>query len=295
MNTATLWTPSLTIRRLEYFVAELPILVIPALLVARPAALASTTFLEMTVLFFLLFNLGDMANCLSDVELDEVHKPHLSRAVRALGARAVLAQIALSGLAALGLAAHLGWRSGDLLVPGLVLAGIPLGAAYSLEPVRFKRRGLLHLACQWAVLFLGPMLLTAIAMGERRPWLVLGFALAFGALQEALLLVNCAEDFPEDTAHGVRTTIVALGLSGGLELAVRLATVGALGLLTLLAALSRGRWAPLVLPALVYPTAVAWLASVRPTVPAIRRQAKYVPAVVTAVAWTTALTVWLVR
>jgi hypothetical protein len=81
------------VRRPEFFRAELPILLIPALLVAAtPASLLSLAFLEGVLLFFLLFNVGDMVNCWFDKDIDLHRKTHLSEAISRLGSRSLLLQ-----------------------------------------------------------------------------------------------------------------------------------------------------------------------------------------------------------
>ena len=45
-----------------------------------------------------------------------------------------------------------------------------------------------------------------------------------------VILVNTAEDYPEDKAAGMQTSIVALGLSGGIRAAFCLAFIGGVAL-----------------------------------------------------------------
>lgn len=158
---------AIRIRRPEFMVAEIPILLIVALLVARPGALATGTFVETIVLFFLLFHFGDMINCLADRDLDAVYKTRLSEAVKGLGVRNVKWQLALTVAAAVGLAAHLARVTGKVDVLGLVIAGLALGSQYSVGPLRLKGRGLWQVGALWAVIFVGPMLLVAGAVSGR--------------------------------------------------------------------------------------------------------------------------------
>src|SRR6266481_3997623 len=92
----------LRIRRIEFRVAEIPILAIPALLLIRDISIVKTfVFWEGILVFFFLFAFGDMINCLADRDLDAVYKPHLSEAIYGLGVRNVRWQIALTIVAAL--------------------------------------------------------------------------------------------------------------------------------------------------------------------------------------------------
>src|SRR5215471_15088761 len=84
----------LRIRRVEFRIAEIPILAIPLLLLLHDTApLKTFTFWEGIFVFFLLFAFGDMINCLADRDLDAVYKPHLSEAVYGLGVRFVTFQV----------------------------------------------------------------------------------------------------------------------------------------------------------------------------------------------------------
>jgi 4-hydroxybenzoate polyprenyltransferase len=293
----------LRIRRVEFLVAEIPIFLIPVLLSARGAAVFSGEgFVEGIVILYLLFNFGDIANCLSDRDLDAAYKPHLSRAVYELGVRFVAAQLAATGAAALLLAAHLAYRLERPLLVAMVAAGLALGAAYSLEPARCKGRGLYQIACLWLVIFVGPMAYAAALVTPFPPLFVLALSAAYATIQMGIILINNAEDYPEDRAAKVRTAIVALGLPRGVALAAAMTAGGGAALLFLLGALfaARGASAPafaaLLPPLLGCALASVWVLKLRRAVAAadeaaaiaeVKRQAKLVPVWLTVVAWTT--------
>ena len=288
----------LAIRRVEYFVAEWPIVLMAALLASGTARPSSAALGEATALFFLLFNLGDMANCLADRDLDARYKKHLSEAVYGLGVRSVAAQVIATGAAGLAVAAHLAWTTGRPAILALVVVGQVLGLAYSLPPVSLKARGLAGPACLWAILFVGPMLLTgAVLSPAPSAWLVL-VAAAYGALQVGVLLINTAEDYPEDRAAGVRTAIVALGLRRGLSVAAGLAAVGAvcLGALELVLTLGAGAGPLLVWLAVQVAGALvlrqlfdlrhrASKLDLAGAIALVKARARHVPLWVTALAW----------
>lgn len=218
----------LRIRRIEFRIAEIPILAIPALLLVRDGSiLRSFVFWEGIFVFFFLFAFGDMINCLADRDLDAVYKPHLSEAVYGLGVRFVTFQVIVSAAIALALAAHVSWQLNRWMLLPLVAAGIVLGAAYSVKPVQLKGRGLLQLVCLWVIIFVGPMLFIGMLVSESPSLILLIFAAAYGALQMGIILVNTAEDYPEDKNAGITTTIVALGLRRGISLAMWLTVFGA--------------------------------------------------------------------
>lgn len=291
----------LRIRRVEFRVAEIPILVIPILLlIHNTAPLKTFTFWEGIFVFFLLFAFGDMINCLADRDLDAVYKPHLSEAVYGLGVRFVKFQVIATAVLALALTAHLSWQLHRWILFALVAIGLLLAAAYSVKPVQLKGRGLAQLVCLWLIIFVGPMLFISVLIATRPSLSLLLFASAFGALQMGIILVNTAEDYPEDLEAGIKTTIVALGLHHGISLAFWLTCVGAIGVLITLAVmlLQRGVsaiWMTAIVPAAIaciYVLADVWklnrailkeeLAS---AILMVKRTAKRVPIWLTVVAW----------
>jgi 4-hydroxybenzoate polyprenyltransferase len=223
---------SLRLRRVEYRIAELPIFLIPTLLtISDASAFLSAAFWEGLLIFFFLFAFGDLLNCLADRDLDAIYKPHLTEAVHGIGIRGVIAQAVLSALAAVALTAHLAWLLDRWLLVPLVLAGVFAAYAYSVEPIRLKSRGLWQLAFYWLGLFTGPMIFTALLFSPWPPWGVWAVAAAYGLMQTGVILVNTAEDYPEDRRMRVRTVIVALGLDNGITLALVLTVLGCVGLL----------------------------------------------------------------
>jgi alpha-ketoglutarate-dependent taurine dioxygenase/4-hydroxybenzoate polyprenyltransferase len=210
----------LTIRRKEFFAAELPIFLIPIFLsVAAPDEFLRPAFLLGLAAIFLLFNVGDMINCYADRRLDAIYKSHLSNAVFELGKRSVLAQIALSGILALGLTVWAAILSGRLYLIPLTLLGIFAGLQYSIKPFKFKSAGVLQLGCLWGIIFFGPMLYTAIISNGFPPALHLAFFAFYGFHQMGIVMLNTAEDYTEDRAAGLRTIIVVLGLHRAMRFA----------------------------------------------------------------------------
>jgi 1,4-dihydroxy-2-naphthoate octaprenyltransferase len=277
------------VRRPEFFRAELPILLIPALLSAASlSALASPAFLEATLLFFLLFNVGDMINCWFDRDVDLHRKTHLAEAIAKVGRRSLAVQIAGSALLATALAVHLALTLSRPWLAPAGLLGALLGAGYTAPPLRLKSRGLLQLAAYVGLLFIGPMVMVAGVFQQNPSLEVVLTSLAFGAMQTGVLLVNTAEDLDEDEREGIRTVAVVLRARGAIVLARALVLGGGLALALLLRS-----WA--VVPLLgVVAWNVRWLhALVTRMTPldetarreAIRAQGKHVPKRIEAGAW----------
>lgn len=291
----------LRIRRVEFRIAEIPIIAIPLFLLLRDTGPLKSFYLwEGVFIFFLLFAFGDMINCLADRDLDAVYKPHLSEAVYGLGVRFVTFQIVATALFALALSIHLSWALNRWILAALVAIGLLLGAAYSVKPVQLKARGLAQLVCLWLIIFVGPMLFMAYLVNADLSVTVLVFAAAYGALQMGIILVNTAEDYPEDLEAGITTSVVALGLHRGIELAFWLAGVGAVAVLVTLAVmLNEGGISLLRLTLLLPPLAacVYVLLSITnlrrsikdknlsDSIQRVKHAAKAVPLWVTVVAW----------
>ena len=300
---------SMIIRRPEFMVAEIPILLIAALLsVGRISDLATATFGLLTVLFFLLFHFGDMINCLADRELDAVYKTRLSEAVHGLGVRNVQTQIAVTVVLALGLSLWLAERTGRADIVALTLFGLALGAQYSLRPLWLKGRGLLQIATLWAVIFVGPMLLVIRTLGgDALSPLHLVLVAAYGAMQQGIVLVNTAEDLPEDAESGIFTSARALGLPGAIWGAAVLVACGGASVIAVmaheLALAERSLWgvAPLVcawawvLGEIVSAARAVGAAEPSRAVDVLRPRARRMPIWITVTAWGSLLAVLALR
>lgn len=245
---------SLRIRRVEYRIAELPIFAIPVLLtIDEPSELWGSVAIRGVIAFFFMFAFGDLLNCYADRDLDAVYKPQLTEAVYGIGLRGVLAQAAFSAVGALALAAHLAWTLDRWILVPMTFVGLAVAWAYSVEPVRLKGRGLGQLVFYWLGLFVAPMIFAATLFSESTSFEVLVVAGAFAAVQTGVILVNTAEDFPEDRELNVRTAIVSVGIWRGISMALWITVVGAVLLLaTLVMLMSDGdgpswRWFTLAL------------------------------------------------
>lgn len=293
----------LRIRRVEFRIAEIPIVAIPLLILLRDTSPLKTFSLwEGIFIFFLLFAFGDMINCLADRDLDAVYKPHLSEAVYGLGVRFVTFQVIATAALAMALAIHLSWVLNRWSLAALVVMGLLLGAAYSVKPVQLKGRGLAQLICLWLIIFVGPMLFVAFLIDAGLSIPVLVFAAAYGMLQMGIILVNTAEDYPEDLEARITTSVVALGLHRGIALAFWLAAIGSLVVLIALAVMLRERGGGLYWAMALLPTVAACFyvlrsigrlkrslkhTDLKESIHRVKHAAKAVPLWVTLIAWST--------
>jgi 1,4-dihydroxy-2-naphthoate octaprenyltransferase len=130
------------------------------------------------------------------------------------------------------------------------------------------------------------------------------FAAAYGVLQMGVILVNTAEDYPEDLKANINTTIVSLGLHRGIELALWLTMAGVLGSMGALVIIFRQRpvhgvwwllWLPAVIATLYVMTDVLRLrqsiagVDLETSIRTVKQNAKRVPLWLTLVAWSMAI------
>ncbi len=297
------------IRRPEFMRAEIPILGIPAFLSAHAwADFATVPLWEGVGVFWLLFQTGDLVNCLYDREVDLHRKTHLAEAVAALGTTNIKLQIAVSALLAIVLGAHAAWTLQRPVLVAAALVGTVLGAQYTAPPLRFKTRGLWQLVAYVGLLFVGPMAMIGWLLAEWPPLEVWFVSVLFGSVQSGILLVNNAEDLDEDEREGIQTASVALGAAGAMQTARGMCLAGGLGFLVLICRLLPVEaWGALLPFAAVLVFNDRWLAALcRSTsgVPeaqareAIRKQGKHVPRHIEFGAWAAlfaAFAVFIVR
>jgi alpha-ketoglutarate-dependent taurine dioxygenase/4-hydroxybenzoate polyprenyltransferase len=285
------------VRRPEYFWAELPILLIPAMLTTpSPSALLGWAPLAGFATALLLFHTGDMVNCWYDRDVDLHRKTHLAEAVTGLGDRGLLVQIGVSAALAAALGLGLALALGRWWLAGAGVVGAALAAQYTAPPLRLKGRGLLQIAAYVGLLFVGPALLVTGLFHDLPDAGTMVVCTLFGVMQSGLLLVNNAEDLDEDEREGVYTASRALGAHGAMRAARGLATGAGVALVAALA------WGGALQAAMALPLVGVllwndrWLARLGAASrgeeaaarEAIRKQGRYVPGHVERTAWVTA-------
>lgn len=296
-STRALLEAAWRVRRPEFYRAELPILLIPALLTAGHwRELLSLPFLAGVAVFFLMFNVGDMVNCWLDRDADLHRKTHLAEAVTLLGPRSLSLQIAGSVLLAVALCLYLAASLKRDWLAGAGVLGSVLAWQYTAPPLRLKSRGLLQVASYVVLLFVGPMVLVSGLFVTLPPLPVIAVALSFGAMQSGILLVNNAEDLDEDERVGTRTASSVLGARGAITFALALVTLGGTLLAAMLGILAGGIAA--VAAAAPLTAVIAWnaawlkrlrdqmIAAAEPEARArLRKEGKHVPRRIEAGAW----------
>jgi 1,4-dihydroxy-2-naphthoate octaprenyltransferase len=220
---------SLRIRRIEFLPLTVTVPLVPALLAARSwRELVSVDVLVAALVIVLSIQVGNIANCLADREMDATYKTRLSEAVYGLGVPNVVRQIVVtSGLCAL-LEVFLTFRTHhvDLLVIGLLWA--VLGIGYSLPPLHLNGRGIWQLPTLLNVYFILPGLFMLRAFDGPIEWVAVVALCGFSLTNIGIIVVNHAEDLPEDERFSIRTYVRALGLTNALFLGTGMLVIGAM-------------------------------------------------------------------
>jgi len=202
--------------------------------------LAANSFpflLEGIFIFILLFNVGFMVNCWADWKVDELYKTRLYQAVKKLGRRSLAVIIIVHILLAFVLAFQLSIVLQRIEISILVWIGTFLGVGYSVEPIRFKRRGILHSMVALPIFFIPGVysyfLVSSLSMTD--PYTIFFLLAATGITigHYALILISQAEDQPVDKKMGLFTPAVKWGLPKTIRLSFLLNVIGSI--LTILA------------------------------------------------------------
>jgi 4-hydroxybenzoate polyprenyltransferase len=208
---------SLVVSRVEFMVMGIPVIAISALLAAsRSDDLMGDGTVRLgllTAVWYLAYWISSQVNCLADYELDKTYKSRLPRSIDILkGPRTIWLMITLETVVASAIAVYLAISESRVGLVVLWVVGLFLIAAYSLEPLRFKRRGFLNLVTLSLILYFLPSLYIYNAMAPHMKILPLLALLGFSTQMIGLLLVNQIEDYHEDKEMNVLTSTVRWGL-----------------------------------------------------------------------------------
>lgn len=165
-----------------------------------------------TVIFVLAYLIGSKINCIADHELDRDFKTHLHNGVSTLGKPVVWALIALESALASGLVAYLSWQLQRWILLPMWILGWVLAFMYSVEPFRFKRRGLLNVLTLILVLTFLPPVFIYLTLRESLAVSSLAFLVGLNIQIAATVFINEIEDYPEDFTHGVLNPCVRWGI-----------------------------------------------------------------------------------
>src|SRR5215204_7475001 len=238
----------LVISRVEFMVMGIPVIAISALLAAsRPNDLTGDDAVRLgllTALWYLAYWICSQVNCIADYELDKRYKSRLPRAIDILkGPRTIWSMIAVEIVVASAIVAYLTITESRIGLVVLWVVGLLLIAAYSLEPLRFKRRGFLNLVALSLMLYFLPALYIYYAMAPQMKILPLLALLAFSTQMIGLLSINQIEDYHEDKQMNVLTSSVRWGLKKASLVALLFTAVMSVVLLVVFSILARTPYA----------------------------------------------------
>ena len=245
----------LVVSRVEFMVMGIPVIALSALLAAsRPNDLLGDGAVRLgllTAVWYLAYWISSQVNCIADYELDKVYKSRLPRSIDILkGPRTIWSMITLETVVASAIVVYLAISESRLGLVVLWVVGLFLVGAYSLEPIRFKRRGFLNLVTLSLILYFLPALYIYYAMAPQMKILPLLALLGFSAQMIGLLLVNQIEDYHEDKQMNVLTSTVRWGLKKASVVSVLFTAVMSIVLLVVFSISQRSYPPPLPLPAI---------------------------------------------
>ncbi|PKM92177.1 MAG: hypothetical protein CVU81_01875 [Euryarchaeota archaeon HGW-Euryarchaeota-1] len=217
-----------TIHRVDFLITYIVILLIPAIL-AR-ASLQDSLIIMSFVL--LAFAFGNVINSYSDAKTDasNLRKKGIAEAVSDINFLKPLIIVEFFLVAA---SAIVLFGSKPLaLIFGGSIAFLAIG--YSLKPLRFKGRGVLHgISLLLSVYFL-PLLFVYFALTEKIVWWFVGLILAYALFRSGISTINNVDDYFEDKKQGIKTTAVALGVKRTALIGLLLSILGVLGTLIII-------------------------------------------------------------
>lgn len=153
-------------------------------------------------------------NCLGDYEIDRLDisgKAIFSQAIELVGSARLwainLTLIVLNSVFVLILA--LVQNQPALMIVWAV--GLATGIAYSIEPWRLKRRGILNTLAVITGCFAVPMLFTSLLLSTELPGELVGIIATFSLQMSALSFADQICDHEEDRSNGIGTPCVIFG------------------------------------------------------------------------------------
>jgi 4-hydroxybenzoate polyprenyltransferase len=238
----------LVLSRVEFMVMGIPVIALSALLaVSRPNDLMGDGAVRLgllAALWYLAYWICSQVNCIADYELDKRYKSRLPQAINVLkGPRTIWTIIAVEIVVASAIVAYLATTESRLGLVVLWVVGLFLVGAYSLEPLRFKRRGFLNLVTLALILYFLPALYIYYAMAPQMKILPLLALLGFSTQMIGLLLVNQIEDYHEDKEMDVLTSTVRWGLMKASMVSLLFTAVMSVVLLIVFGMLARNPYA----------------------------------------------------
>ena len=213
--------------------------------------------IEGILIFILLFNVGFMVNCWADWKVDELYKTILYHSVIKMGRNKLGILVILHIIISIILAYHITVQLARIEVSLLVWIGIFLGVGYSIEPFRFKRRGLLHSLIALPIFFIPGIYsyLLVNSLSITAPYTIIFISAAIGITlgHYSLILVSQAEDTPADKKMNLITPAVKWGLKKTLKISYKTNFIGSVVIIIslMIMFLTINYWLLLLIPIII--------------------------------------------
>ena len=213
--------------------------------------------IEGILIFILLFNVGFMVNCWADWKVDELYKTKLYHSVIKMGRNKLGILVILHIIISIILAYHITVQLARIEVSLLVWIGIFLGVGYSIEPFRFKRRGLLHSLIALSIFFIPGIYsyLLVNSLSITAPYTIIFISAAIGITlgHYSLILVSQAEDTPADKKMSLITPAVKWGLKKTLKISYKTNFIGSVVIIIslMIMFLTINYWLLLLIPIII--------------------------------------------
>lgn len=163
------------------------------------------------VLFFTILTYSCNINCLNDIEVDEISKKNLSKAVKEIGAPNLKKVMSIEILIASLIILLLCILKRDFIY-SLGVVGLVCGYVYSAPPLRIKKRGLFSpLPVMFGLYFL-PIIAGWFIITNQLSVYIIIFALGYALIMEGITFINTCEDFEEDANLEIQTLAHVLGI-----------------------------------------------------------------------------------
>ncbi len=221
----------LTITRCEFLVGGVFFLfVVSALASGNWGQLRANIFIIICGIVVWCFShmIGSQINCLADRDLDKEHKAKLFQSVNYLGQRKIWTFICIESIVAFLCTIYMAVLTGKPMLTVFWVLGWIIAVGYSLEPIRFKRRGLLNPFSLVLVLYVLPISFGCLALKNEMDVLVVKLFVSLGFQMFSLILMNELEDIPEDRHHNIETPCVRYGMWPIVPIALALFLFGAI-------------------------------------------------------------------
>lgn len=184
------------------------------------------------LLAFLSYNIatywGGALNVYFDYSFDKVSiaKKHLPQAVDLLGKKFVRGMLWGEGVSFLFLGGVLSYIRQKPIIFALLLVGTFFTIAYSIEPLRFKRRGFLNSLSLFLIIMFLPPLYGWFTINDNMPYYVFLMISGLALVQYGFGLYYTTVDYSEDKAFGIVTPSVKLGVTKAVKVSLLLICVG---------------------------------------------------------------------